>query len=292
MRPYKSVFCFAASALSRIMLLIMFVLLLLSSIISSAQKPGSEDDEKEERKGWYFGGNMGTFLANKHTANYYNSSDSSGSKSRISNIFLYPLNYDRIKQALGGYDFELWELPASMRYSPAAYIGLHARYLFTNNDAFLIQANYSKVKAGDIFTLKLQQPNYSSPEDNLYQANIWGVEERVNIDLGYSRAIPLGHNIFLGLEGGTNFNSVKVKESKVEIAGLQFSISDPYYSYYNVVEGGVNIGAFATANIQLWLNESLSLDPSLTCYYSKINLGENKAYKPQFALFVRLIYRN
>lgn len=269
-----------------------FVVILIIPFINGFSQKKFHDKDTTNRKGWYFGGNIGAYFANKYTANYYNGTDSTGNVGqRLMYVFQYPQNYEKIKQALGGYDFAIAEMPVAMRYSPAAYVGFHARYLFTENDAFLIQANYSKLRVNDIFTLKLQVPNYSNPDGSYYKADIWGVEERVNIDFGYSRSFGLSENVYFAIEAGLNINSVRVKESKIKIEGMQFSVTDPYYAYYNIVEGGLNTGAFASANIQLWLNDVLSLEPSLTCYYSKINLGENKMYKPQYALFARLIYR-
>ncbi len=274
----------------RYIIVILLILTFCKNAVS--QKTYINKKDSTTRRGLYFGGNVGVFLANKYTANYYNGTDSTGNPGqRISSIFQYSQNYEKIKQALGGYDFTIAELPLNMKYSPSAYIGFHVRYLFSNYDAFLFQANYSKVKASDIFTLKLQTPNFSNPEATYYKADIWGIEDRVNIDVGYSRIFSLSENIFLGLEGGINFNSVRVKESKIKIEGMQFSITDPSYNYYNIVEGGVNAGAFITANIQLWLNNVLSLEPSYTCYYSEIKLGENQKYKPQSVIFARLIYK-
>ncbi|HRS54090.1 MAG TPA: hypothetical protein P5250_05240 [Bacteroidales bacterium] len=244
-------------------------------------------------KGLYIGFNIGSYFANRYTANYYNGLDSSGSVSyKVLYIFQYQQNYDRIKQVLGGYDFQIDEMPSNMHFNPSAYIGINAKYNFTNKDAFFIQANYSKVKTNDIFTLKLLQPQYSSPEANLYKANIWGVEDRINFDLGYGHSFHLFNNVYFGIETGININSVRVKESKIQIENLQFSIKDPYYDYYNIIEGGINIGGLITGNLQFWLNQTLSLEPSFTCYYSKINLGDNKKYMPQLAIFTRLIYKN
>jgi len=266
-------------------------MLILPFVNVFSQNKFSEKDTLN-RKGWYFGGNVGAYFANKYTANYYNGTDSTGNVGqRLQYVFDYPQNYEKIKQALGGYDFAIAEMPVAMRYSPAAYIGFHARYLFSDNDAFLIQVNYSKLRVNDIFTLKLQIPNYSNPDGTYYKADIWGVEERVNIDLGYSRSFSMSDNVFFALETGLNINSVRVKESKIKIEGMQFSVTDPYNAYYNIVEGGLNVGAFASANIQLWLSDILSLEPSVSCYFSKINLGEHQLYKPQYALFARLIYR-
>ena len=81
--------------------------------------------------GLEYGFNLGGYLANNKTANYFNGQSGSNN---IENIIgkdayagsingAYSPIHEEIKDALGGYEFHIKELPTRMRYNPGALLG-------------------------------------------------------------------------------------------------------------------------------------------------------------------------
>ncbi len=91
-----------------------------------------EDTENYKLIGVSFG--AGGFRANKYVANYYN-----GSENNVNKISYVLNNHhwrEDIMQALGGYEFELYELPANMRYKIST--ALMARITFNLSPESLV----------------------------------------------------------------------------------------------------------------------------------------------------------
>ena len=264
---------------------------------------GYQDDEYDDYTPrpfghWDLGINMGMHWAASYQAKFYD-----GSPNNVNNInYVFGNKYwnQEIMNALNVADtFYLRELPGNMRYTGAFQIGLFFRKTFDNYFGFTIQFDYSKLTASDFFTLEVDpQPSIGQePDIRIYP--IWGIEDRVNIDLLFSHYFKTKSPYLMPfIETGLNINSVRVKENKIQIENLTYSLIDVYLngsyvpgmpqSTYHVQQGGIGWGASLAAGLKMIFNDYVSIDPGFRVYYQSVNLEyyENLAFS--YSFFVRL----
>ncbi|MBN2746946.1 MAG: hypothetical protein JXR34_09480 [Bacteroidales bacterium] len=248
--------------------------------------------------GWDLGLNFGFYLPAGYHAGFYDGSPTNENKL---NFVLGNKYYnDEIRNSLNASDtFYVTGMPEKMRYTGAFAIGIYFRRTFDNNFGFAVQFNYSKLKAGDFFQIEVD-PNTILTEPDLRLFPIWGLEERVNIDLNFSRFFPRKGKIVIPFfEAGLNINSTRVLENKIEINSKQYSLVDVYLNgsnyvpgmqqtQYLVQQGGVGFGINAGGGIKLLFSDKVSVDPGVELMYQKVNLEGYDQFKLGFMAFVRL----
>lgn len=253
-------------------------------------KPLKKKKDTLSDLGWKMGVDFGFLFANKYTANFYNGS---GRNSIRRTIVDNRINYNQIRSVLK-YDFFLdsANLPTNMKYDPALNIGFYAKYNFNKHIGFSIDFNYSRLKASDFVTLIIENPSNLTSQPTYYKANILGTEDRINMSAGIYASFGKPSIVNPYVEAGFNLNNAKVKDSKVLVESLQYSIIDPTDQYYKVQQGGVGYGAYLGAGFKLAFSQAFAFNIGGTVYYSRINLGEVKAFKPQLALYLRMLVKS
>lgn len=253
--------------------------------IKSSEKMNFRDlnDDKNEN-GFYFGANLGLYLANRHNAEYYNGSGVNSVDSTIN----YSLNYYQIKQSLNDYDFWLAELPSKMRYSPAFLLGIYVKYVIKNS-GIILQFDFAKLKANDVFTIEVNDPNNFSSDPVYRQESIWGSEQRATIDLGYSYTFNSKSNVRPFIQFGGNLTTTKFVDNKIRIENLEYSITNYHYAYYQIEQGGVGFGAFAGGGMNLIFSESISLMPTLNIYYTQAKMGDLTKARFNYTFYISAI---
>lgn len=238
---------------------------------------------KKNNNGFYIGVDLGFYKANRYTAAYYNGSDVNSVDSTIN----YSLNYPKIKEVLL-YDFSLAELPSKMHYSPAFLLGLYLKYTMKNSGIFM-QFHFSKLRANDVFTLIINDPNNYSSEPVYRQEQISGSEQRATIDLGYSYTFNPESSYRPVLQLGANITTTKYLDNKIRIENLEYSITNYYFSYYNIQQGGVGFGAFAGTGMDLVFNDNISVIPTFNIYYTQAKMGDLAKPKFNYTFYVTAI---
>jgi hypothetical protein len=240
-----------------------------------------------------YGLNLGGYLANKNTANYYNGSGAYtavGNQGTLAQI-LNPsntFNYGRIRQDVG-YDFSLHGLPMDMRYSPAMMLGLYAIFHLGQKVAVIAESNFTRLKAEDQFTLKLER--FSNIEgDNIERYYISGTEERVDIRLGLQYTfVSETSDVHPFVEAGMTATDTKAKNNIVRIANQTYGIHFPGTSqYFPERDFGLGLGAHASIGLAMDVSEDFRFAFGYSTTYNKINLGNNNESGFQHSLFVRL----
>jgi hypothetical protein len=185
-----------------------------------------------------------------------------------------------------------------MRYNKAFAIGLYLRKTFDNYSGINLQINIVKLRAEDVFSIEVDPNSVILSNKDLRLFSIYGVEERYNFDLSFSKYIKQKNKAFIPFfEAGININNTKVKEHKIKIEGLEYSLVNVYLngSYnpgtqqneYEVRQGGIGWGAFISGGYRIQFNKVI-LYPGLTLYMQKINLEQFNAVKPSFELNVKM----
>lgn len=246
---------------------------------------------------WDLGLNFGLYLPSNYNAGFYDGSNTNVNKT--SYIFGNKYWYEDIKRELNSSDtIFVRELPTNMRYTPAFQVGLYFRRTFDNYFGISLQFDYSKLTAADKFTVEVD-PGFIAQEPDIRIFDIWGIEERVNIDLLVSRYFKLKNPLFIPFfEGGLNISSTRVKENKIRLETLEYSLVDVYLSgsfvpgaaqnQYVIQQGGMGLGLSAALGVKLKFNDQVSVDPGFRIYYQKIKLEGYELMKPAFAVFIRL----
>lgn len=284
-----------------------FIIILLATLfVQTAYSRSAEwgkdpypGDTNKLNSGFSFGFNMGAYFANAYQGNFYNGA--SGNVDSIGLVFSNHYYTMDIRAELND-TFRLLELPAQMKYEPALQFGFYVKYSFSKQLGAFMQFNYAKLKAKDVFTMGIGPDLSGQAFDDIREYPIWGTEERIYIDLGVSKTFETSDQVQVFLEGGLNINNTRVKEHKIAIGSLEYSLiniygTSPYIpntqmQTYETRLGGLGIGAFATTGLRFIVSDKLSLDPGFSLYWSKANLEEYSAYRPHYTVFVRLCFQN
>jgi hypothetical protein len=255
-------------------------------------------DTNRLNSGFSFGINMGAYFANKYNGNFYNGAD--GNVDSMGLVFNNYYYIQDIQRALND-TFRLLELPMEMAYQPALQFGFYVKYSFSNQLGVFMQFNYAKLKAKDVFTVGLGPEHTYLSQDDIVTYPIWGTEERIYIDLGVSKTFETSKTIQVFVEGGLNINNTRVKEHKIAIANLEYSLiniygDSPYVpntqmQTYETRLGGLGVGAFASGGLRFLFSNKISLDPGFAFYWTKTNLEGYPAYHPQYTVFLRLCFQ-
>lgn len=275
-----------------------------ASVLEDFSKRRRSHTEKEEDTvditGWRYGLNIGFYFGNKNSANFY--SGRPGNENTINYIINNKYRYDELRQLINFSDtFFILEYPSQMSYDPAVMVGFIAKYNFTNKMGFFFQFNYVKLKATDFFTAEVDPMQFLTERD-IRVYGIVGVEERVNIEMGLSRYLPIGPKMNVFLEGGLNINDSEVKSHEIQIEGQTYDIVNIYGSQnyvpntslqsYDVRQGGIGFGAFFTGGVQFSFNENISMDPGISLWWKKINLAGYDSYNAHWAFTVRFLFKD
>ncbi len=246
---------------------------------------------------WDLGINFGMYCPSNYHAGFYDGSESNVNK--ISYVFGNKYWYNDIYNELNASDTVfVRELPKNMGYTPAFQVGFYFRRTFDNYFGVSLQFDYSKLTAADKFSVEVD-PGYIAQEPDIRLYDIWGIEERVNIDLLVSRYFKLKNPMFIPFfEGGINISSTRVKENKIRIETLEYSLVDVYLSgsyvpgapqnQYVIQQGGIGLGLSAALGVKMKFNDQVSIDPGFRIYFQKIKLDNYNLLKPAFSIFIRL----
>lgn len=252
-------------------------------------------------EGWIIGLNTGFYFANNYSAMYY-----SGHESNENNISFVLDNQYRQQEILEYFDAQTYtwsesDLPQNMKYDPDINIGFLARNNLNDNWGIFFHFNYVKLVAKGNFILTFD-PYQIVTEPNEAVFEIYGVEDRTNIDIGVHRQFNmLSPNLTYYGEIGININNTRVRESAIQLEDLKYSIVNRYgpgrtyvpglaQTEYNFRLGGIGLGAFGSLGLKFIVNEQLTMDAGLTSYFKYVNLTDYKSLTVHWVPYVRIMY--
>lgn len=278
---------------------ILFIVFTASSVTAQYSYDDDYDDAPQKPFGhWDLGLNFGMHWPSKYHAGFYDGDP--GNVNNINVVFNNKYYIDQIMRDLNVADtFYLGELPQNMRYTAAFQIGLYFRKTFDNYTGLSLQFDYTKLTASDAFTLIVDPQTNIGQEEDIRIYNIWGVEDRINIDILFSKYFKTKSPIVVPFfESGININSTLVKENKVNIEGTDYSLVDVYLTggyvpnsgqnVYDIRQGGIGWGVSGAVGLKLVFSESVSIDPGFRVYYQTINLERYQRFGLSYSIFVRL----
>lgn len=215
--------------------------------------------------GYYFSGNS--------TASFYNAQ----ADGRLNFFLSQPQIEAQIRDALGGYDFEIAEYAQKMRYNNTISFSLGFDYRLKNNWQISAYLNQVRLQAVGIFTLRVERTNQSAPnqlDPFIEQVSIGGQERRSQIQLALGKRIFLESNFYALLEGGIDFTFVEPQQNQFEI-GTVYSL--PITLQNNGVANNplsVGVGYMLGAGLGYQLPSEYGLLLKATFINTKISLGD------------------
>jgi hypothetical protein len=288
--------------------------LLILSCCSHALSQESEEETGTplKTKGLNLGLYIGSYFANKHTANLYDGYgfDVDGNRNSFENSFMYQkiiMEYgggygqpDQIALALGvqhgEWTFDESDMPVNMKYAPAFLIGLNGRYSVDAKNAILLNINASKLNITGNFTITTLPPTNSTQLNKAIKTcAIKGTEQRLFFQIGYQRLFGDNEKVNFLMEGGMHVTLAKFDKNEILVGDLLIDLtsyfSQPGYTAYAVKKPvGVGFGAFAGMGINMNINELCKVQLLYNPTYEGINLGPDPKYTFQHALGIRIFY--
>lgn len=245
-----------------------------------------------------YGLNFGAYFANKYSANYYN-----GTPDKVNNVNYVVNNptWNReIKQLLGIGETDIFYVdgyPMDMHYNVAFSGGMFLRVNFDRKNGVFLQANYARLQAGDVITLKV--PNTYLSYSDLRFEQVIGKEGRVMIDLGYQRSFPLKNWMNLFIQGGVTMCYTQVIKSVFVVEGTEFNIVNIYGNQnyvpntnlqtLNINQNAFGFGGYLGVGAGIPLNYNFGIEPGFFVHYYPVNLQHYPDFTTSFGLYLRIL---
>lgn len=255
----------------------------------------------KERSGFEYGAIGGIYIAGNSSAEFYSAKP--GNENYAQYVFDNKYWYDEIRELLDFNDTAfIREYPGKMGYSPAFSFGLFVQYNIDCKTGIYAQFYYVKLLAKDVITIEVDPKEYLT-EPDIRLSPLRGVEERNLLDLGMTRAIGLSKTARLTLGAGISMNNTLVKEHSLYIADKKYNLVRVYGNQqyipngnqqaYDIRQGGIGFGIFATAGARIEFNPTVAIEPGVSFHYMKVNLFlENNKFIPQTNFYLKLIFRD
>lgn len=285
----------------------------LLSIGANAQDEGVSDTTGKQRS-FKLGLYVGSYFGNKYTAGAYDGYGFDLNGERISEfdkswmyekiINQYGGGYgqpDQIAPALGvnstaDWSFTKEDMPTNMHYTPSFLLGLQCRYSVDQKNAISLNLNVAKLNAVGNFTMTTRPPTGSSQINNSIQTfGIKGGEQRMMIQVGYSRIFGNNEKANLFAEAGLNITYAQFDKNEILINNLQISLTE-FYDYQGIQAGytklprGWGYGAYGGLGVNLTMSEKFTVQLIYTPSYEGVKIGNNPKLKTQHAIGLRAYY--
>ncbi|MEM7162151.1 MAG: hypothetical protein AAF487_06875 [Bacteroidota bacterium] len=203
--------------------------------------PDADEEDSEEfrtfnnadYRGFYIGGNVGVYFANKSTATFYSGNELLTPNSVC--VFLgcagnngIPQVYNQLVEELGGYDFELAEFAQEMNYNPAISLGMNLRYRTGPFMTIQTDLNYVNLRANGILVYQIDRPNPDGSLGDYFESHpIWGEEQRFILSPGVQMYLSDPSDFVPYIDLGAVLTSTRARENRFSVGNRQYSILRP-----------------------------------------------------------------
>jgi len=272
---------------------------------------------------------VGTYFANKYTANMYDGYgfDLNGIKNNFGSSFMNQfMNYygghtsnpsnsvntgtttgtDIVAQTLGvapgAWSFGPTDMPYDLTYNMTYLVGFNGSYNLNKTSSIIFNVNGTKLAVNGKFTIATTNTVNGSPSQTyLRQGTITGGEQRLMFQLGYQKVLGTNDKVNFFVEGGLNVvmakflkNQAMIQSSNPSVPPLVIDLASIYntsqYNAFHAQLTGVGVGIFAGAGIHLTINPKYTIQVLYNPSYDKVNIGDTPSYKLQNGFGLRFYY--
>lgn len=296
---------------------ILLLCLVLPGVKSFAQDEVNEDEGPAPRKSkLHFGFFVGSYFANKHSANTYNGYGFNLDNQQ--NDFAHSWIYQKIVNEFGGgygqtdqvaqalsVDHNQWvfqesDMPINMHYNPAIHLGFNFRIPVKKSMSFLFNINGVLLGVDGNFTITTLKPQSSTNpalNSNIKTCVIKGQEQRLQFAFGFQKVFGaenesfrfFGELGFVGTLAKFSKNYVVINDLRIDITSYNYNPAYPV-PVPGRVPVGFGIGAFAGGGVNMSTNPRVTVQLVYNLLQEKINIGVNPALKFQHSAGLRFYY--
>ncbi len=244
-------------------------------------------EEEEERQGYRgFEGSFhfGYYFADGEAGQFYNGESEGRLKRTIIDNFF---NYNAIYDALGGYDFTIYEYSQSMQYNANTYWGLRGSYFLTDHLGIFGAFNSIELRSVGIWTIEVERFNGGVSEPYLEICNALGEEQRINLDFGMIYQFNPENPFTMFVEAGMNWNYQQVKKNEVQVLHLQYNILYDQMNNVRVPYTASGFGAMAGVGGRYNFSQGYTVDLVLQAYRHDLDLLPHNGAFNDFAILLR-----
>lgn len=235
----------------------------------------------QKEKTFYFGINVGGKFANKNYAQRYAGIyPNNGSTTKLENTLYQTNNYDRIYALLGDYNFQVPydAYPTNIRYSPGILTGVTMGYQLSPTLQVGIDADFSKLKVKDFFTIEVIDPGNQTSQEQFQVGNLYAEESRFNGRFNFDYIIE-GEtvNFIAGLSG--IFSAWRVDEHLAVFRDYimpMHSVHDPNNNF-SVKTSGIGWGAGINIGAEYRFNEKIVCQLMYQPYFQRTDYYNTKS---------------
>lgn len=246
----------------------------------------------QKDKTLFFGVNVGAKLANKNYAVRYSGAYQDELYYALSN----PFNYNEIYIRLGDKDYYMANdaLPTNIKYSPAIVTGVTMGYQVSPNFQMSLDANFSKLKIKDAFTIVVQDPTNWTSEPVIELGQLYGEESRFdgryNLDYIFDGDKA---KMILGISG--LFTAWRIDEHYASIRGYNMQFYSPHNPTNNINNkvSGIGWGVGLNIGCEYRVNDKIVSQIMYQPYQTKVDYGftPSKKILIQHDLTVRFLLK-
>lgn len=267
--------------------LVSIILLMTSFLLLNAQ-----DDEDEFEPSFSFGINLGAHFANKNTALLY-SGDASQTQWGILRTMDLPLNQQRIRNYFQNQPYQVVELPLESRFRTTFEIGMHFNYQLSPTFSIFADLNSLRLEYEQFMTIEVNNPNNSSPQDDLERFPVIGEENRFNLNLGFQYNYYYEEGLMCYLSFLGNVNDAEMRRNYFVINNFEYEIQHPVDGDFTRKPGGVGYGGGIGTGLKFRLGYKIYADLYYTMLYTKTYMSETlQPYGTHHSLGLRIIWQS
>lgn len=219
--------------------------------------------QDEKGRSLFFGVNLGTKIANKNYAwrysgiyNYFGTNET-----QLEYTLNTPTNYNKIRDLLGGYDFQVPydAYSQNIRYTPGLLTGVTMGYQISPNLQVSVDGNFNKLKVKDVFTIQVFDPNVQTTAEQYRLGEIRAGESRFDARFNFDY-IADGNKARFIIGGSGIYNFWRIDQHLAIFNNYQMSMFSQFtgvpQSDVNIVKGqgwgiGLNIGVEYRVNSKI-----------------------------------------
>lgn len=264
------------------------------------QVPNSRFQLNSFPEGLAFSIFSGAYFPDDFVADYY--SGAPYNRNSIGVVLASPYYAPRIEAACGVFNdstFRLDSWSSDMSFRTTYMVGLGMQYLYPSSFGLVIQMTYARLETEGLMTFSTK-PNHLSLDENQYQANIMGKEERLHLDIGIIKAIDLTKHAGWFVEGGFSLSNAHILNNDFYIGDLHIDLINRYgnkpylpeYTAYDEQQKFLGFGGWLSSGLTYFFNIHTSVNMGLriaamqTSHEGYKHLGIDKT------LYIRFILSN
>ena len=253
-----------------------------------------EDEEwEDDGRGFSVGLNLGVYLGNKKSAAFYNGSCAYSIEGVAAGVRCYSieerillngtntnsiLSYILTQYNATGLDFPVDMYPMNMGYKPSMQYGLLLKYNFDYTNSIVFNGNFIRLKAVDVFTLKLLGTTMQqNAQEDIRIFDISGEEDRFHFSLMYRSGAEINKGSNWFVQGGPSMVGIKVLSNQIFIGDRTFDLligaQNPNQLIVYQPRTDIGMGFTLGTGFEMMFNDKYEISLSLNASRERIVLG-------------------